>query len=144
MLNPYSIILGLFVLSGLLTSLWGAHIIVRARRTLQWPSVEGRIEESLVRNSHNDLFPHIRYRYRVNNSTFEKELTFPGDVTPSEEFAQYYVDKFPAGTSIKVYYDPEKPDSSTLEPGLAQGDWLVFAIGLGMLIIGILLFVMAG
>ena len=48
MFNPYSIILGLFVIAGVLVSLWGLRVIVTARKTLQWPAVEGTIEESKI------------------------------------------------------------------------------------------------
>ena len=47
--------------------------------------------------------------------------------------------RFPTGTKVLVYYDPEQPDHATLEPGPGQGDWLVFALGLGTLIFGIVL-----
>ena len=144
MFNPYSIILGLFTLTGLLTCAWGLRIISNAHKTRQWPCVEGEIEESTIRKEHNDLLPHITYRYEVNNESFLLPLTFPADVTPTLEFAQHYVDKFPKGNQVKVYYNPDNPQHSTLEPGLAQGDWLVLAIGLGMLVIGVSLFLMAG
>ena len=57
MFNPYSIILGLFVVTGLLATGWGLRIIIRARETLQWPAVEGVIEESTKSSESDDLLP---------------------------------------------------------------------------------------
>ena len=146
MFNPYSIILGLFVVTGILATFWGLRIILRTRKTLQWPAVEGIIEESTVSSEStegNDLLPHIKFCYRVEQQTYRQLMQFSGDITPSQEFAQSYVDKFPEGTRVQVYYNPENPEIATLEPGLGKGDWLVLAIGLGTLIFGILLFLFA-
>jgi len=143
MFNPYSIILGLFVVAGLLATLWGFRVIVMARKTLQWPSVDGIIEESKVSSDSNDLLPHIKYCYSVEQQTFRQVLEFSGDITPSQEFAKSYVDKYPVGARVQVYYNPADPEIATLEPGLGKGDWLVLAIGLGMLVMGILLFIFA-
>ena len=70
-------------------------------------------------------------------------MKFSGDITPSEEFSKRYVEKYPEGSQVRVYYDPENPETSTLEPGPGQGDWLVLAIGLGTLVFGVLLFIFA-
>jgi len=144
MFNPYSIILGLFVVAGILVASWGLRIIVRARKTLQWPAVEGSIVESMVSSDADELLPHIKFSYCVEQQTFQQLLTFSGDVTPSQEFSRHYVEKYPAGSRVQVYYNPAKPDIATLEPGLGKGDWLVFAIGLITLVLGILLLIFSG
>ena len=143
MFNPYSIILGMFIVFGLLAILWGLRVIAMARKTLQWPTVEGTIEESALASESDDLLPHIKYSYRVNEKTFHQLMRFSGDVTPSQEFSQSYVKRFPVGLTVSVYHDPENPEVSTLEPGLGKGDWLILAIGLGMLVLGVVLFLIA-
>lgn len=147
MFNPYSIILGLFVVTGLLTTAWGLRIISLARKTLQWPTVKGVIDESRVSSDAsemNDLLPHIKFSYLVDQKEYQQLLKFSGDITPSEEFSKSYVEKYPVGSSVQVYYDPDHPEIATLEPGPAQGDWLVLAIGLCVLVFGIVLFIFAG
>ena len=59
MFNPYTIILSIFALTGLLATVWGYIIIARARRTLRWPHVEGLIEESALSSGQDDLLPYI-------------------------------------------------------------------------------------
>lgn len=143
MFNPYAIILGLFVITGVFTTLWGLRVMVSARRSLEWPVVEGTIEESRLSSDEFDLLPSIKFSYQVNQHSYQQSLKFPGDVTPTKEFAQSYVDKYPQGSTVQVFYNPEKPENATLEPGSGRGDWLILAIGLGMVIIGSLLFFIA-
>jgi hypothetical protein len=142
--NPYTIILGLFTLTGLLATVWGYVIIARARQTLRWPHVEGIIEESNLSSAKDDLLPHIVFRYTVAEQTYRQPMEFAGDITPSQEFAKSYVEKYPVGRKTQVYYQPDNPRRATLEPGLGRGDWLVFAIGLGSLIFGVVLLLLGG
>ena len=144
MFNPYSIILGLFLLGGLFATAWGLLIILKARKTLQWPYVEGIIEESRLASDDDDLLPHIQFSYTVGESAYRRTFEFPGDVTPTEEFAASYVKKYPVGSTVQVHYDPDNPQSATLEPGLGKGDWLVLVIGMGSLLFGIALFFFDG
>ncbi|WP_455220390.1 DUF3592 domain-containing protein [Kaarinaea lacus] len=138
MFNPYFIILFLFVVAGVMATAWGLVIIIKARKTRHWPAVEGVIEESVVSSDANDLLPYIRYRYSVAERIFQRSIEFPADITPTQEFAEHYVKKYPVGANIQVYYNPDNPEQASLEQGVGQGDWLVFVIGLGMLIFGLL------
>lgn len=136
MLNPYSLILGLFTVAGLGTAIWGWHILARGKQTLRWPTVSGTITCS---QDNNDLLPQIEYRYSVAGRDYHRQMEFPADLSPTEQFKTRYLEKFPVGSQITVYYDPDHPDRSTMEPGPRRGDGLVFALGLGMTVIGLLL-----
>lgn len=140
MFNPYTIIIGLFFTSGLFVTLWGLFIILKARKTKQWPCVDGVIDQSKPSSEQRDLLPHIQFKYTVGEVTYQRTMEFPGDITPTEEFAKSYVQKYPVGTKVPVYYNPANPEAATLEPGLGKGDWLVLVIGLGALLMGILFF----
>ena len=150
MFNPYSIILVLFIAAGLIATLWGFRVILRARETIQWPSVEGVIEESKISSEsadsfeRNDLLPHITFSYKVEQRSFQQLMKFPGDITPSEEFSKSYINKYPVGCRVQVHYDPANPEIATLEPGLGNGDWLVLAIGLGTLVFGVAMVLFGG
>ena len=143
MFNPYAIILGLFIVAGISATLWGLRVIVVSRKTLAWPAVDGVIVESTLSSEHDDLLPHIMFEYRVQDQSYQQLFKFPKDIAPTQEFARSYIDKYPQGASVNVYYNPEKPDIATLEPGLAKGDWLVLVLGLSMLILGVLLYFFA-
>ncbi|TND01753.1 MAG: Uncharacterized protein FD120_2517 [Gammaproteobacteria bacterium] len=135
-MNPYIFILGLFTLAGLLTTMWGWRIIARARQTLRWPSTEGVIDKSEETSDTSDLLPTIGFSYMVAGQTRGSRLEFPGGITPTPEFTRHYLNKYPAGEKVRVYYDPADPDRTTLEPGLGQGDWLIFVVGLLATFIG--------
>lgn len=143
MFNAYSLILGLFFLTGLITCIWGWRIIVQGRKTLQWPATDGEIDTSNMPPGSEGMFPNITYRYSVEGENYHNTLTFSKDITPTQEFAKSYLDKFPAGRRVHVYYDPSNPSNATLEPGMGRGDWLVFAIGLGTAIFGAILLLFA-
>ncbi|WP_455203734.1 DUF3592 domain-containing protein [Kaarinaea lacus] len=138
MLNPYSIIVALFVITGLLVTAWGVIIIIKARETQQWPNVAGVIVESNFDVGNIDLLPHIAYSYIVEGQSYHRRMEFSADISPTQEFATSYVEKYPLGTEVQVYYHPDNPQRATLEPGLGKGDWLVVAIGLSTLLFGIL------
>ena len=129
-MGPYSFILMLFTLAGLVMTFWGWVIIVRGKKTLRWPSVEGAIERSSASSEDNDILPKIVFSYRVADRRYERSLPLPAGSGVTPDFAESYVKKYPQGAKVRVHYNPERPDQATLEPGLRHDDWLVFAIGL--------------
>jgi len=143
MMNPYIIILSLFVIGSLLATLWGWRVIVKGRKTLTWPNVTGIIEESTPTSEGDDLLPHILFSYCVAEQSYRYSVEFPRGMTPTPEFTAQYMQRFPVGASVSVYYDPQKPNQATLEPGPVKGDWLIFALGIGSTLLG-LVFLFSG
>lgn len=136
-LNYYAIILGLFIIGGFGAVLWGWIIFVKARKTLRWPMVEGVIEQSAPTSKANDLLPYIQFRYTVAAHIYQRTLEFPDNTNPSPELATSYAKKYPVGAKISVYYNPEQPNQATLEPGLARGDWMIPALGIAAIALGV-------
>ena len=126
-MNPYIIILGLFLIAGLATTAWGWTIIARGRRTQRWPAVDG----SITRNSSSDIdaLPEIEFSYQVSGKDYRRMLDYPGGTTPSQQLSASYRAKYPVGAPVKVHYDPAHPEHATFEPGLARGDWMIFILG---------------
>lgn len=129
MSNAYVLILGAFLLAGVVVMAWGWSIIATARRTLRWPQVEGLIEQSDLASEEDELLPLIRFSYTVNGELHRSQLEFPAGTTPTPEFSDSYIKRYRAGTPVVVFYNPAKVQEATLEPGLRQGDWMVFALG---------------
>ena len=136
MFNPNAIILGLFVIAGFIVALWGWLIIAKARKTQRWPMVEGTIEQSAP-SSADDPPSHLLFSYTVAAHTYQRVLESPGGDNSSPELAADYAEKHPVGTKVPVYYNPDQPDQSTLEPSLASGDWMVLALGITTMVFGI-------
>lgn len=137
MFNPYAIILGLFIIAGFITALWGWFIIAKARKTRRWPMVEGTIEQSAPTSEANGLPPHLLFSYTVAAHTYQRALEFPSGANSSPEFAASYAGKYPVGVKVPVYYNPDQPEQATLEPGLASGDWMIFALGITAMAFGV-------
>ena len=68
---------------------------------------------------------------------YQRVLEFPGGASSSPELAASYVRKYPVGAKVSVYYNPDQPDQSTLEPGLSGGDWMIPALGVAAMAFGI-------
>ena len=136
-MNPYTIILSLFIVASLFATIWGWIIILTGRKTLVWPNVTGIVEECTPTSEADDLLPHILFSYTVSGQAFRHTMNFPRGMTPTPEFTASYMARFPVGASVKVYYDPENLHHATLEPGPVKGDWLVFALGFCSTLLGL-------
>lgn len=139
MFNAYAIIIGLFILGGLLTAAWGGVLIARARAMRRWPGVEGIIETAEPARQDDDLLPHIVFSYRVDGKTYRRAVEFPAGTLPTPELGAAWLRKYTPDSRVTVYYDPQRPDSALLEPGRGAGDWLVFALGAGSVLLGLLM-----
>lgn len=59
----------------------------------------------------------IKYKFSIRNKTYiSNKITFKNVGTIDPSFARFYVNKYPVGKSVTVYYDPNNPFFSVLEP----------------------------
>jgi len=136
-MNFYSIILASVALGGIGISIWGWLILQKSRKIEQWPRTPGTIETSNPTSAVNDLLPEIVFSYQLDGKQYQKQFEFPEGTHPLPEFAKAYNDKYPVGKKVDIFYDPDQPETATLEPG-AQGDWMILAMGIAMVIGGVL------
>jgi len=135
--NFYVIFLVIFTLGGVVTTVWGWMILAKGRRIRSWPCVEGAIEKSERGVEHHDLLPEIVFSYAIDGKRYTRAHHFPASVTPSKEFTDSYLDKYPVGAKVTIKYDPTSPDRASLEGDAVNDDWLVFWWGIGMIAIGV-------
>lgn len=115
----------------------------QAQASLRWPSVPGRIIDSRLVSTRNsdgvDGFePSITYAYVAGGMSLQaNRVTIGGYKTRS------LLQKYPAGTDVQVFYDPNKPASAVLEPG-GRGLTVLLIIGIGVMIFGIVMGIVAG
>ena len=116
-----------------------------AKATVDWPSTAGEIVSSEVVGSYTDsvksywaVRPVVRYVYNVDGQQLEGDRLTLGlrqrDSQRSEEDAQATIAKYPQGQQVRVFYSPNDPTQSVLEPGAPNG--LLVPILIGMLIVG--------
>jgi hypothetical protein len=136
-MNLYSVILAAVTLGGIGISIWGRLILQKSRKIEQWPQTKGKIEASNPTSKENDLLPEIIFSYQINGKNYRRQFEFPEGTHPLPEFTKAYNEKYPVGKTVDVFYDPEQPETATLEPG-TQGDWMILAMGIAMTIGGAL------
>jgi len=69
----------------------------------------------------------IIYTYAVQGSQLQsRQVTFSYTGTKDPQFASNYVQRYPVGTTVTVYYDVQDPSFAVLEPQTkADVTWLV-------------------
>lgn len=137
MSNFYALIIGLFALMGLLLGIWSWRNISKAKKQTSWSSVEGEVVKTTSSTEAGDFKPKVEYRYTVTDQTYDGFLALATSDVVLHECATSQLDKYPIGGSITVYFDPENPEDSTLEPGVKSDDWFIFWLCAGALGTGV-------
>jgi hypothetical protein len=138
------------VLFGLFFTAMGVFVALVLRRRWQlarasesWPSAEGRILSSTIVKHEGSFTPKISYEYSVKEEKFTGDEVNYNGLETDQETAAAYVAKYPAGLTVRVFYDAEEPQTSVLEPGLREGGCaflpvavvtlVLFSMGVGFL-----------
>jgi hypothetical protein len=143
------------------TAFWGAvmvgfgtfvsfHIakpeIGRGEASEGWPSVAGRVVHSDVarerRSDGTRYWPDVRYEYEVDGRRYtSRQLTAWERRFSIKEAgaARRWADRYPEGSEVTVYYDPDDPHDGILEPGASRRDWAAFYVGVGLIVLGVLI-----
>jgi hypothetical protein len=126
--------------------------IFQWKQSQEWLSARGKIIQSALqsvfvpqggRKSRNidgsvrlatAYVPDVLYEYRANTESFQSRQIFLGQQFPTSlRLANDFVDKYPIGKEVTVFYNPEKPEVAVLER-----DWhkeLLGHLGRGLLFI---------
>jgi hypothetical protein len=108
----------------------GAAIWNSYRNSLEsptWPSANGEVLESRIvgvggGRGESGVRADIRYLYQVDGVQYRgSRVTYQrrrGDL--AEEYAQAVMERYPVGGPVRVYYRPNHPNTSVLEPGQAR------------------------
>jgi len=135
--------LGIFLVIGAGLSYWGWTILQNARASASWPTADGVVTHSGVSHTKDSdggdsYSPEITYTYTVdnvdqNNNTIKFGENSYSDSGKADRIAATY----PVGKNVAVYYDPEKPGRSVLEPGVSAGSYIVIGIGVMFIVISL-------
>ncbi len=135
------------MVAGGLCTLLGVGLLVRAHRSRQWNTAEGTImQNDIVTDSaaitsvgvaQGALYRALlQYRYTVDDREYTASTVSAADMaTNSIERARKVAEKYQAGSSVTVYYDPRKPSRAVLQPGITAGAWLPVVVGIGITVI---------
>lgn len=146
-------------------SLVGVPFILLARRTFAkdraaagWPRAPGKIVSSEVltwneKRRHDDGYyfdwtasrPAITYTYNVGGLEMEgKRIAREVDqITSSPDYSKKFVDRYPAGKDVLVYYDPSDHANAFLEVQRSTGATILMIFGCVWVAIGALMLALA-
>jgi Protein of unknown function (DUF3592) len=130
----------LTVLCGLGLTIYGARLFAKSYRAKTWPTAQGRIIESEVREVRDTdgltYKASILYEYSVNGVTHRSDVWRLGTGSSSStEPARKTVKRYPVGAVVTVYCNPEKPADAMLEPGKAS--WHLLLAGIAFFAAGV-------
>lgn len=121
--------------------------LLRGRSSASWPTTQGEVvysslEQSMSTDSDGDTSvtygAKIVYNYQVGGQQLTGDRrAFSESRTSSARRAQEITNRYQVGAAVTVYYDPNNPQVSVLEPGTGFGGVIVPVITLGMLIFGL-------
>ncbi len=127
---------------------FGSGQIKAAKQSSDWPTVQGSVVSSEVSRSRSSggknrtkttYQSDVLYDYVVNGTTYSANKVSFGEVgrgTPAP--AREIVNRYPKGKNVTVYYNPDKPETAVLEPGMSAAVYFVSGFGGVFLFFGLL------
>lgn len=129
----------IFVLIGLFLLLRSKRDKAKAAQSLNWPSAVGKVIDSrMIESTSTDsdgdssttYRPHVQYEYEVMGASYTNDKIKVGMVvsTSAVKKVQETLARFPVGSTVKVYYDPNNPADSVLEQKASSNLTLILGI----------------
>ncbi len=155
--GPRAALLGALVLGVVFFGLGAIFVGVgingyrEGQETKSWPSTTGHVisadvdEKIETRRDMNDrqrteytYTPAVRYEYTVGERTYLGHRVKADDYGGSPDRAYGIVNRYPAGSDVTVFYNPDEPDQAVLETGAdTMGVYLFGGIGALFAVIGL-------
>ncbi len=138
--------MGAFFLAGVGALVWYFRGRRKASETYGWPATQGTILTSGVKTSEYwdsdtnlttyTYSPAVTYTYTVMGQRYEGRHIWaqgaPG--SNSRRKAERIAARYPEGSQVTVYYNPENPADAVLEQGNASGTWVLLVVGITFVI----------
>jgi hypothetical protein len=143
-LSPFNKFLGTwllpwsFTLTGLTIMYLGSQNLFEAHASAKWPTTEGVIISSKVDRERRSGKHHrttnysanIEYEFKYKENIYNGNRTAIGEYgSGNSSHADEIVGSFPKGLKVLVYFNPNNPSESVLDPGIKGKTWLLFGAG---------------
>lgn len=131
---------GLVVIAiiGLGITFLGLVKLKNAIATNRWPITNGTVTNSEVSGAIK-YYPSVKYTYTIDSVVYSSNrISNMNFNTKNRSVVEEVLKKYPLGSGIKVYYNSADPSNALLEPGINNGNILLFAFGIILLAIPIL------
>jgi len=129
-----------------ITALMGLGLLVKAtrdrikcNRARYWPTAQGKVLESRLREVRTgrgrSWAVYVLYEYWVNGATHRSDVwRMEAGSSSFTGAANKVIARYPAGSAVMVYYNPDAPGDAMLEPG--KMDWWLFFGGVCFFVVG--------
>jgi len=119
--------------------------INRGKKSRNWPTTEATVISTEVEEKHKYdedgesvyFYPRAHYDYLVGGQLyqgFEYKLL---EASMSKRKAIEFISNFIPGDKLTVYYDPEKPTESVMQPGEQKYFYFFLVIGIGVIVLSL-------
>ena len=126
---------------GMYFSIIGIDVVSEGRASMKWPQTKGVIESSrIVRMDDKQIKYQIemKYKYEVKGESYTNgRFSLNSYPTRSARTNADIVNPLPAGKEVTVYYNPENPVISVLQPGTNSITFIPAALGFLLIVISI-------
>lgn len=133
---PLFILGAIFLAVGLGLSWWNWTQYTEASDSEDWPYVIGKVTSSEIVERRDDedattWGPEIHFQYEVDGVEYTSErITVAGTVfTSNRNNGRDLVDKYPAGSAPRAFYNPDRPERAALERGVAASQSSFYLLG---------------
>ncbi len=137
-------------IAGFFIMLWGVLSLMEAKESTDWATTPGTVLSSSVYDSTNHdvdvkksvYHASVIYEYYVDEKLYSGDRIAFGDYGSGDSsHAEDIVSRYLVGMDITVFYMPDSPDESVLEPGMTMQSYYVLGFGLVFFITGVLLLI---
>lgn len=115
--------IGFMVIGGGLFYVQSYNDLVNSFKSKNWPFVIAVVNQNWINTQageDNDLYRlNFEVIYSVEGKEYNKVNRYLASESSTSWTSDYYefVDDYPEGTTIKLFYNPEKPYEATIKPG---------------------------
>lgn len=134
-----------FVACGLVASVSVISNLAETRAASRWPTAPGTVlssraesRRSLTHTGGGQTMtvwsPLVEYSYRVGDRSYHgSRVAFGPEVAGARDLAEQTVQRYPAGATVSVHYDPANPSHATLETAMAFR-WVALLVPIGFFV----------
>lgn len=135
----------LLVVVGLIVFLIRRRSAAKQASSLAWPSCQGQVTRAVVQSSrdkddHVTYSAAIAYAYAVNGQSLSGDRVAWGGRSSSSNAreAEAMVARYPVGSAVQVYYNPERPGEAVLEPAAKGGLRTLMIVAVSFVVVGVI------
>lgn len=116
---------------------------LRADASKRWPTTSGTVTTSVLEKSPDARSRYrvaLQYRYRAGGKNFQSSRIFWGGNDGREKPMASVAETYPAGRTVRVYYDPCNPAEAVLDPVQNTGSRATVLYAMAMMTLGLFSF----